>query len=89
MRVRFVVSGLVQGVGFRAYARRAAAELRLPGFARNLADGRVETAVEGPAEAVSAYELLLRQGPRYARVDEVVRTEISGEVRLPIHFDIS
>lgn len=79
----FLVSGRVQGVGFRASARQRALELGLAGYARNLADGRVESFAQGAPEAVEAYAQWLRRGPAFARVDEVIREpaavrEISG-----------
>ncbi|HEY2347037.1 MAG TPA: acylphosphatase [Xanthomonadaceae bacterium] len=79
----FLVSGRVQGVGFRASARQRALALGLAGYARNLADGRVETFAQGTSEAIEAYAQWLRHGPPLARVDELRREaaalrEISG-----------
>jgi acylphosphatase len=58
-------------VFFRQSAKRQATSLGLAGWARNLADGRVEAAVEGPAEAVAAWLAWCRKGPPAARVDGV------------------
>jgi len=69
----FLVSGRVQGVGFRASARQRALELGLTGYARNLVDGRVETFAQGAPEAIEAYAAWLRRGPALARVDGVLR----------------
>jgi acylphosphatase len=69
---RFLVSGRVQGVGFRWFATEAAAREGVVGWVCNLPDGRVEAWVEGEAEAVTRVERALRQGPRGARVDGVV-----------------
>ncbi|MGE0555661.1 MAG: acylphosphatase [Gemmatimonadales bacterium] len=77
---RFVVTGRVQGVGFRAFALRAAHRLGLAGYARNRADGSVESVVLGPAAAIEAYREELERGPELSRVDSVERIEISGEV---------
>ena len=73
MRVarRFVISGRVQGVGFRFFAERAARSEGLHGWVRNLADGRVEAAAEGEAEAMDRFEGNLRHGPSGARVEQV------------------
>lgn len=73
MRVarRLLISGRVQGVGFRYYAEEVAAREGVTGWVRNLADGRVEAYVEGEAEAVTRVERALRQGPRGARVESV------------------
>jgi acylphosphatase len=53
-RVVAVVSGRVQGVGYRYFVRRLAAERGLAGSARNLSDGRVEVVLEGADEDVAA-----------------------------------
>jgi acylphosphatase len=68
---RFFVSGTVQGVGYRFFARRMAERLRLTGFAKNLADGRVEVYVIGPAESLAAFRIELGRGPSGASVSEV------------------
>ena len=73
MRVarRFLVSGRVQGVGFRYFAADAARREGLTGSVRNLDDGRLEATVEGEAESVVRFERALRQGPSRARVEQV------------------
>jgi acylphosphatase len=71
---RFLVSGKVQGVFFRASTRERALDLGLSGRATNLPDGRVEVVAEGPAEALDALEAWLQQGPPAAHVEAVVRT---------------
>jgi acylphosphatase len=68
---RFVVSGRVQGVGFRAFAQDHSAVEGVHGFVRNLPDGRVEVQVEGDDESVLRVERAIRRGPPSARVDEV------------------
>jgi acylphosphatase len=68
-RVR--VTGLVQGVFFRAWTRDQARELGVAGWVRNCADGSVEAHVEGEAGAVEELVNLLRDGPPGARVDHV------------------
>lgn len=70
---RFLVSGLVQGVFYRASTKARATELGLTGFARNLPDGRVEVVASGHAEALDALHAWLRQGPPSARVAAVER----------------
>ena len=73
MRVarRFVISGRVQGVGFRWFTQDTASREGVTGWVRNLPDGRVEALVEGDDEAVTRVERAIRSGPRGARVDEV------------------
>ena len=70
-RVRALVKGRVQGVGFRESTRRRASSLGLRGWVRNLADGRVEALFEGDDGAVEAALEFVRQGPPLARVTEV------------------
>ncbi len=69
---RYLISGRVQGVGFRFFARDAARRENLSGFALNLSDGRVEVVVEGEQEAILRFERRLRNGPPGARIDELV-----------------
>jgi len=71
VRCRLVLSGRVQGVGFRFYAVRQARNLGVGGFVRNLPDGRVETEVEGLRAAVEAFIERLRLGPGGAVVREL------------------
>lgn len=73
MAARFLVSGKVQGVLFRASTRERALDLGLSGRATNLPDGRVDVVAEGDAAALDALEAWLHEGPRAARVDAVVR----------------
>lgn len=76
---RFLVSGLVQGVFFRASTREQAQRLGLRGHARNLPDGRVEVLAVGEAGAVDALAGWLRHGPPQARVDAVEREAATGD----------
>ena len=68
---RLLIAGRVQGVGFRWFAKDAAAREGVCGFVRNLPDGRVEAFVEGDQEAVTRVERALRRGPGGARVETV------------------
>lgn len=77
MRVRFHISGLVQGVGYRASAVRAAAGLS--GWVANRADGDVEGVVEGPSAAVEAFLAWCVGGPAGARVTRVRRSADPGD----------
>lgn len=82
-RLRAVVHGDVQGVGFRAYTLREALRLGLTGWVRNTWDGTVEAVAEGPPTALSAFERALHNGPPAADVDRVdtAYTAASGEFR--------
>ena len=65
---RWLVSGRVQGVGFRYHVYRAAQRFGLGGDVRNLPDGRVEIRVEGPRERVSSLRQAVETGPPGSRV---------------------
>ena len=70
---RFIVSGKVQGVFFRASAREQAQRLDVSGYAKNLDDGTVEVIACGDAANIEALERWLQKGPAGARVDRVSR----------------
>lgn len=72
---RVLVSGRVQGVGFRYFVQDHAVVEGVHGYVRNLADGRVEAFIEGDHEAVIRVERAIRRGPPGARVDAVVVEE--------------
>lgn len=84
---RCIVKGRVQGVFFRASTRQKAAELKLRGHARNLADGSVEVLACGAPGNVDALVDWLWQGPRMARVDAVEVEELdAAQVEIPAGF---
>lgn len=74
-RRAYRVSGRVQGVGFRWFARQAATELGLTGSVRNASDGTVEVVAEGERASLETFEDRLRSGPGLARVDDVEALE--------------
>ncbi len=76
---RFLVSGVVQGVGYRLFTVRAARSLGIRGFARNLPDGRVEVVAAGPAEGIRRFREQLRSGPRGAVVSGLEASEAEIE----------
>ncbi len=80
----FVVTGQVQGVGFRWWAARTARALDLAGTVCNCPDGSVEIHVAGAAEAVASLAALLEEGPPAARVHRV--TPVPSNVMLPNDF---
>jgi acylphosphatase len=86
--VRYLVSGSVQGVGFRWFVARHARSLGLAGYARNLPDGRVEVVVSGPDDVLPALEDLLRAGPANARVALVERSTMPATITPGNSFDI-
>lgn len=81
MSVHIFVSGVVQGVFFRAHTQNAAQNLGLNGWVRNLRDGRVEIVAEGPHAALNQLVSWCQTGPPHARVDDVNATwrEETGE----------
>jgi acylphosphatase len=74
VRAHILVSGRVQGVGYRAFADRVARDHLLVGGVRNLDDGRVELDVEGTKSVIEAMLLILKAGPPAARVHTIETT---------------
>jgi acylphosphatase len=75
--VRFyVVRGRVQGVGFRWFVHREAAELGLQGWVRNTEDGEVEIMAAGTSEKLTQLRAALERGSRGSRVDAVHETDM-------------
>jgi acylphosphatase len=68
---RFFVNGMVQGVGFRYFAQRAAAKHQVKGFIRNMPDGRVEAFAQGSESQVNGFRDDIATGPRFSKVDEI------------------
>jgi acylphosphatase len=68
---RYIVSGRVQGVGFRWFVEREARALGLSGWVRNRGDGRVEVLAAGSRDQLGALYDKLKAGPRAARVDDI------------------
>ena len=71
---KFIISGLVQGVGFRFFTQRSAARHQVRGYVKNLADGRVEALAQGDETAVKSFLEDLTAGPTYARVEDIEET---------------
>ena len=88
MSRRYVISGWVQGVGFRYFVLRRAEALGVTGWVRNLASGSVEVEATGTAQQLEGFEELLWQGPRFSNVTNVDKTEIPVEPSRPIDFHI-
>ena len=78
---RFIVSGRVQGVGFRYFAIRAARQAGVTGTVRNLPDGTVEAIAEGPQASVGEFRSALERGPSYSSVAGVDEVEIQPSGR--------
>jgi acylphosphatase len=81
---KFLVSGEVQGVGYRFFAQRAAARHQITGYVRNLEDGRVEAVAEGAAADVEGFRNDLATGPAFSSVANVeeIHLEPTGSYTL-------
>lgn len=88
MRRHYVVSGRVQGVGFRQFTAEKARALKISGWVRNLPDGNVEAEAAGSEDQLQAFEKILHAGPALSRVDQVqVRDAQAGDA-LPARFEV-
>jgi acylphosphatase len=85
--LRFLVTGRVQGVGFRWSAVQEAERIGVAGWVRNLPSGEVEAIVAGSDEAVERMADWLRQGPRGARVDRLASAP-ADESDAPSPFEL-
>jgi acylphosphatase len=70
-RKHYLLSGRVQGVGFRYFAYRLARELGLRGWVRNLPDGRVEIEAQGEEDSLDQFLLEIKSGPQLAIVKDI------------------
>jgi acylphosphatase len=77
MVLHFLIRGRVQGVGFRWFVHREAAELGLRGWVRNTDAGDVECVVAGNPEALAELRTELHKGSRGSRVDAVIEHELN------------
>jgi acylphosphatase len=73
---KFLITGEVQGVGYRFFAQRAAARHQVRGHVRNCADGSVEVVAEGSQAAVEEFKKDLVTGPQWSRVQQVEELDI-------------
>ena len=79
VRVHIIVSGLVQGVGYRYFAFNAARKLAVTGWVRNRADGTVELEAQGTRGAVAAFIGRLKSGNQWSRVHDVQVTAMAAQ----------
>lgn len=86
--VRFRVYGKVQGVGFRAHARRIALSRQLDGWAINDSDGSVDILLLGNNANIIEAEALILKGPGFAKVERVERLDAPAE-QPPAGFTIA
>lgn len=76
MVLHFLVKGRVQGVGFRWFVQREAAEIGLRGWVRNTADGHVEIVAAGESGELDELRSAIRKGSRGSRVDRIIEHEL-------------
>lgn len=87
--VRWLVTGRVQGVGFRWFVHRHAIDLGLVGWVRNLPNGDVEVVAGGPTDALAKLEERLWKGPSMARVASVEKSQSPHEFDERKSFEIN
>jgi acylphosphatase len=85
---RFMVSGRVQGVGYRNFVEHEAGKLQLHGYVRNLRDGRVEVFAMGTEEHLKKLLAALKKGPMMAQVSEVREEPDTHQRKYIGHFTI-
>jgi acylphosphatase len=78
MVFHYLVKGRVQGVGFRWFVQREAAEIGLRGWVRNTDQGHVEVVAMGEPEQLAELKDALRKGSRGSRVDAVIEDELAA-----------
>lgn len=78
-RYLIVVTGRVQGVGYRAFVERVANSLFLGGFVKNQYDGSVLIEAEGPADKLSMLAARCKEGPGWAHVSKVTVIELPAQ----------
>ena len=78
MVCHYLIKGRVQGVGFRWFVHREAAELGLRGWVRNTDDGHGEIVAAGEPDQLAELKVSLHKGSRGSRVDAVIENELAG-----------
>jgi len=86
---RYLVSGIVQGVGFRYFIQDEAERLHLSGFVRNLRDGRVEVYAIGSVENLARLRTIIERGPRGAMVQHVAEESADVNAKFAEEFSIT
>jgi len=85
---RYFVSGMVQGVGYRYFARQLAQRLGISGYVKNLRDGRVEVYAIGPASLLASIRAELERGPAGASVSSVSEEEAPVDPKFAARFTV-
>jgi acylphosphatase len=87
-KFRLVLSGKVQAVNFRQFAKQNAGKLGVYGHARNLKDGNLEIVARGEESKVSEFIRICERGPMFANVREVSKDELPVDEEEDDYFDI-
>ncbi len=74
--LQIIVSGRVQGVGFRYFTRKVAMAKGLEGFVKNLSNGDVYIEVQGPQDRVASFTEEIKRGPILSRIDKMIVNEV-------------
>jgi|SRR5215472_3090274 len=85
---RYFVGGMVQGVGYRYFARQSAQRLGLAGYVKNLRDGRVEVYAVGPAARLDEFRAELESGPSGASVFSVTEESATIDPNFSTRFTV-
>lgn len=76
--IRWIISGRVQGVGYRYYAKKTATRFNIVGTVQNLSDGTVEIYARGTDETLSIFYSELLNGPSFAAVSNIEMYEVDN-----------
>lgn len=87
--LRIIVSGVVQGVGYRQWLRERALLAGVTGWVRNRSDGTVEAFLAGAPDTLEALVAEARKGPRSARVTDIERRKASAADHAAVDFSIA
>ncbi|MGA8145228.1 MAG: acylphosphatase [Candidatus Acidiferrales bacterium] len=85
---RYFISGMVQGVGYRYFARQTAQRLGLAGYVKNLRDGRVEVYAIGPSPALAMLRAELERGPNGGSVSSVAEEDAVFDAKFAAKFSV-
>jgi acylphosphatase len=85
---RYYVNGMVQGVGYRYFARQLAQRLGIAGYVKNLRDGRVEVYAIGPASVLASLRTELERGPNGSSVAGVTEEEAPVDPKFAARFTV-
>lgn len=76
---KLIISGRVQGVGFRYFCQATATEMKMKGWVRNLNDGTVELHIEGDESDYASFKRALYDGNRFVGVERIEETDVTEE----------